>query len=75
MEEGLCNQDLAVRRDTDSGRDEGTNRDITGADGSLLINTKLRNAGTASEVSQGQIILIGMWRRQFKVWWCVCGRK
>ena len=72
MEKQFRDQRLTIRLGADSGWDEGTNRDITGADGSLLINTKLRNARTASEVGQERIIVIGMWRRHSKVWWCVC---
>ena len=71
-------QRLTIRFGADNDWDEGPNRDITGADGSLLANAEMRNAGTASASGQGRIIIktiIGMWRRHGKVWLCVCGRR
>ena len=77
-EKQVRDQRLTIRFGADSGWDEGTNRNITGADGILLVNAEMRSAGIDSASGQGRIIVrtfIGLWRRHCKVWLCVCGRR
>ena len=70
MEKEFRDQSTMLRFGAESGWNEGTNRDISGADGSLLINTEMRSSGTASASGQGRIIvgtIAGSFRRHCKI--------
>ena len=56
-EENLCNQHLTIRHGADWSDGKSADGNITGADGSLLINAEKRRIRVANASWEGEIIV------------------